>query len=208
MSSIRKEKKAITRNALINAALQLVEEGGNFETISIREIAKQAGVVPTAFYRHFKDTNELGLNLVDELGTCLRQIIRSAREDEQSQFNARTIHQSIRTFDEHLTQHRKLFVFMTQGRSGGIPSIRNAIRNELNVFALEIVNEFTQHKSYPSMTSAELKMVADLIVSTFSYSATDVLDLHDNLVLKAERLTLLESQCRIILFGARQWKAK
>jgi len=202
--SIRKEKKALTRSALINAALQLVEEGGNFATISIREIAKQAGIVPTAFYRHFKDTNELGLNLVDELSSSLRQFIRHARE--QSEDSTQIIHHSIRIFDEHLTSHRELFVFMTQGRSGGTPSIRNSIRNELNVFALEIVNEFAQYKSFPSMTSTQLKMVADLVVSTLAYGATDLLDLHDNPVLKTERLATLEAQCRIIFLGAAQWK--
>ncbi|OUR86969.1 hypothetical protein A9Q81_27310 [Gammaproteobacteria bacterium 42_54_T18] len=203
--SIRKEKKALTRSALINAALQLVEEGGNFATISIREIAKQAGIVPTAFYRHFKDTNELGLNLVDELSSCLRQLIRSARE--QSENSTQLINHSIRIFDEHLSSHRELFVFMTQGRSGGTPSIRNAIRNELNVFALEIVNDFSQQQSFPTLNSAQLKMVADLIVSTLAYSATDLLDLNDNPVLKTERLALLEAQCRVIFLGAAEWKA-
>ncbi|OUS26848.1 hypothetical protein A9Q99_16665 [Gammaproteobacteria bacterium 45_16_T64] len=203
--STRKEKKALTRSALINAALQLVEEGGNFATISIREIAKQAGIVPTAFYRHFKDTNELGLNLVDELSVCLRQLIRSARE--QSENHTQLIQESIKNFDEHLNSHRELFVFMTQGRSGGTPPIRNAIRNELNVFALEIVNDLAQQQSFPTLTSAQLKMVADLIVSTLAYSATDLLDLHKNPVLKNERLTLLESQCRIIFLGAAEWKS-
>lgn len=203
--STRKEKKALTRSALINAALQLVEEGGNFATISIREIAKQAGIVPTAFYRHFKDTNELGLNLVDELSVCLRQLIRSAREESED--HTQLIQQSIKNFDAHLNTHRELFVFMTQGRSGGTPAIRSAIRNELNMFALEIVNDLAQQQSFPTLTSAQLKMVADLIVSTLAYSATDLLDLNENPVIKNERLALLESQCKIIFLGAAQWKS-
>ena len=50
----------------MNSALQWVEEGQHFSSLSIREVAKRAGVVPTAFYRHFKDLDDLALNLVDE----------------------------------------------------------------------------------------------------------------------------------------------
>ncbi|PCJ43883.1 MAG: TetR family transcriptional regulator [Moraxellaceae bacterium] len=204
--SIRKEKKAQTRSALLNAALQLVKEGGNFATISIREIAKQAGIVPTAFYRHFKDTNELGLNLVDELSACLRQLVRSTREESTS--NSKIINNTVHVLDEYIQNHRELFMFMTQGRTGGTPEIRKAIRNELNVFSLEIVSDLAQQQSFPAMNSAQLKMVTDLLVSTITYSTTDLLDLQENTVLKTERLTLLKQQFRVIALGAAEWRTQ
>ena len=204
--SIRKEKKAQTRSALLNAALQLVKEGGNFATISIREIAKQAGIVPTAFYRHFKDTNELGLNLVDELSACLRQLVRSTREESTS--NSHIINNTVHVLDDYIQNHRELFMFMTQGRTGGTPEIRKAIRNELNVFSLEIVSDLAQQQSFPAMNSAQLKMVTDLLVSTITYSTTDLLDLQENTVLKTERLTLLKQQFRVIALGAAEWRTQ
>ena len=46
------------RNALINSALLLLEEKG-IDGLSIRDVAKQAGVSHTAPYRHFKNKTEL-----------------------------------------------------------------------------------------------------------------------------------------------------
>ena len=72
-------RKLQTRKALLDATLALVEEGRHFSSISLREIAKKAGVAPNAFYRHFKDIDELGLALTDELSMMLRQLMRQAR---------------------------------------------------------------------------------------------------------------------------------
>jgi AcrR family transcriptional regulator len=44
-----------------------MSDGRSFVSISLREVTREAGVVPTAFYRHFKDMDELGLALVDEV---------------------------------------------------------------------------------------------------------------------------------------------
>src|SRR5690606_40642806 len=58
--STRESKKKQTRQALMNAALELVGRGDNFASISLREVAKNAGVVPTSFYRHFETMEDLG----------------------------------------------------------------------------------------------------------------------------------------------------
>ena len=46
------------RKALIDAAVQLVEEGGP-EKVSVREVAKRAGVSPGAPFRHFSNKTAL-----------------------------------------------------------------------------------------------------------------------------------------------------
>jgi AcrR family transcriptional regulator len=47
------------RDDLIQAALGLMAETGDPEDISIRAVAKAAGVTPTAAYRHFEDRDSL-----------------------------------------------------------------------------------------------------------------------------------------------------
>ena len=70
----RARKKEQTRQKLIQAALNLVNGGSSFTALGIREITREAGVVPTAFYRHFRNTDELGLALVEEGGMTLRRL--------------------------------------------------------------------------------------------------------------------------------------
>jgi AcrR family transcriptional regulator len=52
----RSERKDLTRTNLLQAALTLMGKGRSFTSLALREIAREAGVVPTAFYRHFRNT--------------------------------------------------------------------------------------------------------------------------------------------------------
>src|ERR1041385_3911612 len=75
----RDERKQRTREALMDAALTLMHRGTSFTGLGLREVTREAGVVPTAFYRHFRDMDELGLALVEEGGVTLRRLLREAR---------------------------------------------------------------------------------------------------------------------------------
>ena len=46
------------RNALLDAGLDLTRTGGA-DAVTVREVARRAGVVPTAVYRHFADRDAL-----------------------------------------------------------------------------------------------------------------------------------------------------
>ncbi|MET0456719.1 MAG: TetR family transcriptional regulator, partial [Mycobacterium sp.] len=48
----REERKEATRRAIVSAALHLLEER-SFSALSLREVTREAGIVPAAFYRHF-----------------------------------------------------------------------------------------------------------------------------------------------------------
>src|SRR5213082_2039381 len=74
------ERRQHTRRALLDAALLRIEAGESFDSLSLRSVAKAAGVVPTAFYRHFESMDELGLALVEESFRTLRAMLRNARE--------------------------------------------------------------------------------------------------------------------------------
>ena len=79
MADRPKRRPGETREKLMNAALTLVGKGRHFASLGIREVTRQAGVVPTSFYRHFRSMDDLGLQLVDELGLVLRRMMREAR---------------------------------------------------------------------------------------------------------------------------------
>ena len=45
----RSERKDLTRASLLQAALDLMGEGRSFTSLGIREVAREAGMVPNAF---------------------------------------------------------------------------------------------------------------------------------------------------------------
>jgi AcrR family transcriptional regulator len=54
-------------------SLHLSTSGRSFSSISLREVAREVGLVPTAFYRHFQDMEALGQELVDQVALHLKQ---------------------------------------------------------------------------------------------------------------------------------------
>ncbi|ESC57562.1 DNA-binding transcriptional repressor FabR [Salmonella enterica subsp. enterica serovar Newport str. WA_14900] len=64
----------------MEAAFSQLSAERSFASLSLREVAREAGIAPTSFYRHFRDVDELGLTMVDESGLMLRQLMRQARQ--------------------------------------------------------------------------------------------------------------------------------
>ena len=77
-SLTREERKETTRRAIVSAALHLLAER-SFSGLSLREVTREAGIVPAAFYRHFESMEALGLVLIDESFRSLRDMLRGAR---------------------------------------------------------------------------------------------------------------------------------
>ena len=91
-SSTRLQSKELTRQGLVRAALKLLAQH-SFDSLSLRQVTRQAGITPTAFYRHFDDMEELGLVLVEESFQSLGAMLQDARS--QASFDGATIDRSL-----------------------------------------------------------------------------------------------------------------
>ena len=101
-------KATITREELFQATLNLIGPQKSIASLSLREVAREAGIAPNSFYRHFKDIDELAIALIDRAGLVLRKIIREARL--QASMQQSIIRSSVEVFiqqldaDENLTE--------------------------------------------------------------------------------------------------------
>lgn len=158
-----------TRSTLLQSALKLMGEEKALGSLSLREVAAEAGIVPAAFYRHFKDMEELGLALVDEVSAKLRSILRDARKKGAYKTALKI---SIDMFFSYVKQNGLLFRFMVRERVGGNRRIRQAIRSELNFVASELASDMRIKRVPPS----ELAFVAEFIVFTSFGNVSEFLD--------------------------------
>lgn len=204
-SLTRHERKDLTRKNLLQAALNLIGEGRSFTSLGIREIAREAGVVPNAFYRHFRNTDELGLALVEEVGITLRRLLREARQAEISQGDV--VRRSVQVYQAYVKQNRLQFMFISGERSGGSRLLRLAIRNDVNHFTSEMAQDFRLLGIYKDLSTASLQMVCGLIVNSMLAAAIDILDLPaEHPLLEAEMTENFVKQMRVVLLGATAWK--
>ena len=197
----RSARKDLTRANLLQAALNLMGGGRSFTSLGLREIAREAGVVPNAFYRHFRNTDELGLVLVEEAGITLRRLLREARKMDVAPRDM--LRRSVGVYQEHVKRNRLQFVFISSERSGGSRILRMAIRNEVTHFTNEMAQDFRLRSLYTQLPTASLQMVCGMIVMTMLAAATDILDLPpEQPLLEGEMLENFVQQLKIILFGA------
>lgn len=203
----RQERKQLTRQSLMNAALEWVSEGQPYSSLSIREVAKRAGVVPTAFYRHFKDLDDLALNLVDELSLVLRQLMREVRHNRVSPENI--IRDSVSQYCDYVDKQRVFFLFMTQSITGGSQVVRQAIASELQYFSKELVSDLQRMNLLGNLDSAMMDHVSDLTISTVAYATIRVLDLSGGPEpARFDFIQKLTRQLQVIYIGASHWKPK
>lgn len=76
------------RTDLLEAGADLIAEHGSVDGISLRAVARRAGVSPTAVYRHFDDHTELLQASVRHCWDNFLQVLESARAGDGDAFDA------------------------------------------------------------------------------------------------------------------------
>ncbi len=171
--SIRDERKQQSRQALLDAALALSTSGRSFSSISLREIARHVGLVPTAFYRHFQDMNELGLELVDQVAMHLKGILHQLGQAYIYQPNTKT-EISLDLFFQAVEHHPEPWVFMIAERWGGSEVIRHAIAREINFLIEDLANDLGQVKTMQHIGNAQdLQVFSNILINlSFTWAMT------------------------------------
>lgn len=195
---IRAQQKEKTRRSVIDAAFSQLSADRSFSNLSLREVAREAGIAPTSFYRHFKDMDELGLTMVDEGGLLLRQLMRQARQRIAKEGSV--IKTSIDTFMEFIESSPNVFRLLLRERSGTSSEFRAAVAREIQHFVAElteylVINGVSREGAF-THTEASVTLV-------FS-SGAEALDLE-----KDERTELanrLITQLRMIAKGAHVYR--
>ncbi len=196
--STRAEQKLLTRRSLMDAALAQLSPDRGFGSLSLREVARQAGIAPTSFYRHFVDLDELGLVLVDEGGVALRQLMRQARKRIARDGSA--ISTSVDTFMEYLGKNANLFRLMLRERTGGSKPFRTAIKAEIDHFVTELADDLRRFAEEQNKPLSDARVVAEAMVTLVFNQGADALDATPK---EREELTIkLKTELRMILIGS------
>ena len=146
MAGVRAIQKEKTRRALIEAAFNQLTAEKSFSGLSMREVAREAGIAPTSFYRHFRDMDELGLTMVDEAGLTLRQLMRQARKRIEKGGSVIVI--SVETFFEFIHNSPNVFRLLLRESSGTSQAFRTAAAREIKHFVDELAEYIVQRNQY------------------------------------------------------------
>lgn len=199
-------KRGDTRQNLLDAAMAVMAaDKSGLAGLSLRAVAKEAGVSPTAFYRHFSDMEELGMAMLDEIGDMLRRMLREVRKVGDPQ---QMISGSLKTFFTFVKENREKFLVLSRERAGGSARMRAAIRNQMSYFSTELASDIQLMGAFPQMNRDEHYLLANMIIQMAVNAVPDVLDLPANHPeAEQEMASDMTKQALMLFLGAAQWNA-
>ena len=201
----RAMQKRQTRGRIEDAALRLIADGCGFSGLGLRQVTREAGLTPAAFYRHFPDMDSLGLALVSRGGHTLRRLLRQVRRNGIPP--DRMLRASVQIFFDYVLDHRVIFAFIAGERNGGSVVIRQAIRAEEARFVEEMAVDLTALETLPHLGESSMQTLCRLVVTSMFNAAADVTDLPDGDVSASQALAdEWLRQLRLIFIGARHWR--
>ena len=201
----RGERKERTRRAILDAALRLCEDS-SLVALSLRQVAKEVGVVPTAFYRHFDSIEALGLELVDESFVSLRAMLRDVRRSDPGLDDV--IDSSVRILDEHVRRRRAHFAFIVRERTAGPITVRQSIRHEIHLCERELAADLSRLPGIAVWSDEDLRVLSNLIVTSMVSTAEEILNAGSRPDVEKQATEQARTQLRIVLVGALNWRSR
>lgn len=201
----RQAQKERTRQAILASALELSQTQG-FAQISLRQVSRHAGVVPTAFYRHFESMDQLGLALVEQSFSTLRRMIRDAQRDPEVFDNI--IDAAADVLVEAVKESKAHFGFVARERVGGPEIVRTAIRHELDLFVSELAVVLARLPNIENWDMDDVQMVSRLFVRNMVSNAEEVVEMPDGRPDLEEQIKEgARRQMRLIVIGFKDWRS-
>ena len=217
--SSREARKLQTRRAFFNAVLDLCITGQSFSSISLRQVTREVGVVPTAFYRHFDDMESLGEALVlEELGSTLATL-RDGLQIGRKRSYDRQIAKSIQMFLMTVSAQPRYWQFLVSERFGGSESVRKAVNELMKMHVQILAEDLGLQPAFAHISDYDLRLLSEAGINMFFSWIIDWLELtyseaHDdeaNLNDIEEKKQLMLHNCtrqaQMLFYGAYNWKS-
>jgi AcrR family transcriptional regulator len=201
----RVERKERTRRAILDAALEL-SDSSTLAALSLRQVAKQVGIVPTAFYRHFDSIEALGLALVDESFASLRTMMREIRRGDPALSDI--VDSSVDILVEHVHRQRAHFAFIARERAAGPPAVREEIRHQIELFERELATDLARLPGTTAWSPEDLRVLSNLIVTAMVATAEEILGAAGRPGVEDRLVAQARTQLRMVLVGALSWRSR
>jgi AcrR family transcriptional regulator len=172
-ASARLAGKELTRQSLVRAVLALLAHR-SLDGLSLREVTRQAGVTPAAFYRHYDDLEALGLDLVEESCRSLGHVMKVVGAELASEGYGveRSLEVLARYRDDHMAHLR----FVVRARDGGLHRVRRAIGRELRLISDELAVDLAAVPAVAGRSMEDRRTLAGLVTDTLLRLGADLLD--------------------------------
>lgn len=221
-----KPTEAQGKTLLMEAALRLAMRTRSLQALGIREIGREAGLNPNTFYRHFKDLDDLGLTIIQNVVKDLREPLRILRRQaalatlqsaqagqeranpvlEDMGFSLerarRVVQETVKLVLEFAAAHPEAFVMGVCELNGASPVIRETLRQVMTLFAQDMVDDIRQLNLLPIVDLENLSLVSTMVIRDMFQLSVDYIEQpqrRQELREQAEKMILMQLTGAILL---------
>ncbi len=182
-----KKQKEKTSQALIQAALQLCAEEG-YASLSLRSVARKAGIAPTSFYRHFREIDEMGVAMVAQakevLDECLaktrkKMTFPAIKKKDSPVLLLKSIECMTRPFVETFmtfwVKNTQLLHLFFQERTGSSEAMRTAIFDSTDQLTDLLADDLKRLCKTSKIEPGDIHLIAETMLTIASCSGMEML---------------------------------
>jgi TetR/AcrR family transcriptional regulator, fatty acid biosynthesis regulator len=183
---LKKQKEKISQ-ALISAALQLCAEEG-YASLSLRSVARKAGIAPTSFYRHFREIDEMGVEMIAQakavLDDCLAQARKkmtfpASKKKDSPAHSVKSIEcvtrPFVETFIKFFTKNSQLLHLFFQERTGSSEAMRTAIFDATELLTGLLTEDLRQLGKAAQINPGNIRLIAEAMLTIVSDCGMEML---------------------------------
>lgn len=171
------------KRLLLEAALRLTSTGRSLSNLGLRELAREAGLNPNTFYRHFKDVDDLGLTVIREISTQLRQPLRELRREAAERAvqstdkssaqlfgidlarSRRVCHETVQLFFAFVDANPAAFIIGVRELHGASPVLRAALQAIMAEFGADMAEDIQAFQLLPDIVAPAVVLQLSNLIS-------------------------------------------
>ncbi|BES73784.1 hypothetical protein RE428_48020 [Marinobacter nanhaiticus D15-8W] len=173
---------------LVQAALRLITQSRSLTSLGLRELAREAGLNPNTFYRHFRNLDEFGLQVLgyiaEEMKTGVRELRRMAESSDQAS------HDTVAFVYSYFLSNPAATTVAVRELHGPSPILRRALEVQLNASAREMAEDIIERKLVSGLDEATIHEISHMTIRYILFRAMDYIekvDQRERIQLETER---------------------
>lgn len=159
---------------LVQAGLRLITESRSLTSLGLRELAREAGLNPNTFYRHFKNLDEFGLQVLGYIAADMKSGVRELRRMAESSEQAS--HDTVAFVYHYFLSNPSATTVAVRELHGPSPLLRKALEAQLNASAREMAEDIIERQLVSAVPPETIHEISRMTIRYILFRAMDYIE--------------------------------
>lgn len=159
---------------LVQAALRLITETRSLTSLGLRELAREAGLNPNTFYRHFRNLDEFGLQVLGYIAADVKSGVRDLRRMAGSSEQA--VRDTVKFVYHYFLANPAATTVAVRELHGPSPVLRRALEAQLEASAQEMAEDVLEWELVRHVPVETVHEISRMTIRYILFRAMDYIE--------------------------------